>query len=292
LPPALLPRIFDLFVQGDASLDRTPGGLGIGLTLVHALVELHGGRVEARSAGLEQGSEFLVWLPVLPSGLPALAAAPEAAPAVAADGRLKILLVEDHQDTAESLAAMLEGWGHEVQVAFDGLAALRAVAALAPDVVLSDLGLPRLDGYEFARPLRQQPGLGAVPEVRVADPAFNAEAHLRLLEQVHREGAHYALCPELGLSGYSCADLFFQETLLAASLAALGRVAAATAEWNLIVSVGMPLVVDDLLFNCAVTLFRGRPVALAPKAFPPNYREFYQRRWFPPAADPRAREIT
>src|SRR5207244_3448085 len=245
LPPALLPRIFDLFVQGDASLDRTPGGLGIGLTLVHALVELHGGRVEARSAGLEQGSEFLVWLPVLPSGLPALAAAPEAAPAVAADGRLKILLVEDHQDTAESLAAMLEGWGHEVQVAFDGLAALRAVAALAPDVVLSDLGLPSLDGYEFARRLRQQPGFGrgldvrthgfarvavAVPEVRVADPAFNAEAHLRLLEQVHREGAHYALCPELGLSGYSCADLFFQETLLAASLAALGRVAAATAE--------------------------------------------------------------
>src|SRR5438477_291137 len=132
----------------------------------------------------------------------------------------------------------------------------------------------------------------AVPEVRVADPAFNAEAHLRLLEQVHREGAHYALCPELGLSGYSCADLFFQETLLAASLAALGRVAAATAEWNLIVSVGMPLVVDDLLFNCAVTLFRGRPVAVAPKAFPPNYREFYERRWFHPAADARAREIT
>ena len=110
----------------------------------------------------------------------------------------------------------------------------------------------------------------AVPEVRVADPAFNAEAHLRLLERVHREGAHYVLCPELGLSAYSCADLFFQETLLAASLAALGRVAEATAEWNLLVSVGMPLVVDDLLFNCAVTLFRGRAVAVAPKAFPPT----------------------
>src|SRR5439155_4211626 len=119
-------------------------------------------RVEAGSAGLEKGSEFLVWLPVLPSGLPALAAAPEATPTVAADGRLKILLVEDHQDPAESLAAMLEGWGHEVQVAFDGLAALRAVAALAPDVVLSDLGLPSLDGYEFARRLRQQPGFGRV----------------------------------------------------------------------------------------------------------------------------------
>src|SRR5207245_543086 len=91
-----------------------------------------------------------------------VAAAPEATPTVAADGRLKILLVEDHQDTAESLAAMLEGWGHEVQVAFDGLAALRAVAAVAPDVVLSDLGLPSLDGYEFARRLRQQPGFGRV----------------------------------------------------------------------------------------------------------------------------------
>src|SRR5205814_9750085 len=132
----------------------------------------------------------------------------------------------------------------------------------------------------------------AVPEVRVADPAFNAEAHLRLLERVHREGAHYVLCPELGLSAYSCADLFFQETLLAASLAALGRVAEATGEWNLIVSVGMPLVVDDLLFNCGVTLFRGRAVAVAPKAFPPNYREFYERRWFHPAAHARAREIT
>src|SRR5437899_942992 len=132
----------------------------------------------------------------------------------------------------------------------------------------------------------------AVPEVRAAHPAFNAEAHLRLLERVHREGAHYALCPELGLSAYSCADLFFQETLLAAALAALGRVAEATAEWNLIVSVGLPLVVDDLLFNCAVTLFRGRAVAVAPKAFPPNYREFYERRWFHPAAHARAREIT
>src|SRR5437870_4871023 len=132
----------------------------------------------------------------------------------------------------------------------------------------------------------------AVPEVRVADPAFNAEAHLRLLERVHREGAHYVLCPELGLSGYSCADLFFQEALLAAALAALGRVAEATAEWNLIVSVGLPLVVDRLLFHCAVTLFRGRAVAVAPKAFPPNYREFYERRWFHPAAHARAREIT
>ena len=162
LPPELLPHIFDLFVQGDASLDRTRGGLGIGLTLVRALVELHGGRVEARSAGLEKGSEFVAWLPALPGRLPELAAAPSAGAAGTVYGRLNILLVEDHQDTAESLAAMLEGWGHQVQVAFDGLSALRAAAALAPDVVLSDLGLPGMDGYELARQLRQQPGFGRV----------------------------------------------------------------------------------------------------------------------------------
>src|SRR5260370_2447045 len=96
----------------------------------------------------------------------------------------------------------------------------------------------------------------AVPEVRVADPAFNADAHLRLLERVHREGAHYALCPELGLSAYSCADLFFQETLLAASLAALGRVAEATAEWNLIASAGLPPRLHHPLSHSALPLVR------------------------------------
>src|SRR5213594_3635845 len=131
-----------------------------------------------------------------------------------------------------------------------------------------------------------------VPETRVADPAFNAAAHLRVLERVHAEGAHYAVCPELGLSAYTCADLFFQETLLAGTLAALARVAEATAAWNMLVSVGAPLVVDDLLFNCAVTLYRGRPVAVAPKAYPPNYREFYELRWFHPATDARSTEVT
>src|SRR5919198_461263 len=130
-----------------------------------------------------------------------------------------------------------------------------------------------------------------VPETRVADPTFNVEAHLRVLAQVHAEGAQYALFPELGLSGYSCGDLFFQDTLLSAGRAALERLARATAQWNLILSVGLPLVVDDLLFNCAVALYRGRPVAVAPKAYPPNYREFYELRWFHPAAEARSTEI-
>src|SRR5438477_8336411 len=131
-----------------------------------------------------------------------------------------------------------------------------------------------------------------VPQVRVGDPVFNADAHLRVLERVHAEGAHYALCPELGLSAYTCGDLFFQEPLLSATLAALRHVADATSGWNLLVSVGAPLVVDGVLFNCAVTLYRGRPVAVAPKAYPPNYREFYELRWFHPAADARSSEIT
>ena len=131
-----------------------------------------------------------------------------------------------------------------------------------------------------------------VPQVRVADPSFNADAHLTLLERVLGQGAHYALCPELGLSGYTCGDLFFQETLLRGTLDALARVAERTTRWNLMMSVGLPLVVDDLLFNCAVTLYRGRPVAVTPKAYPPNYREFYELRWFHPATDARSTEVT
>src|SRR5512139_1887513 len=130
-----------------------------------------------------------------------------------------------------------------------------------------------------------------VPEVRVADPAFNAAAHVRMLERVYQAGAHYALCPELGLSAYTCGDLFFQETLLRAASDAVRAVAAGTAAWNMILSIGVPLVVDDLLFNCAVTLYRGRPLAVTPKAYPPNYREFYELRWFHPAEAARSRMI-
>ncbi len=130
-----------------------------------------------------------------------------------------------------------------------------------------------------------------VPPVRVAEPAFNAAAHLEQLEAAHRAGAHYALCPELGLSAYTCGDLFFQESLLDGVRAALAQVAQASADWNLAITVGAPLALDGLLFNCAVTLYRGRALAVAPKAYPPNYREFYELRWFRPAAESRARSI-
>ena len=130
-----------------------------------------------------------------------------------------------------------------------------------------------------------------VPAATVADPAANVDAHLRVLETVYADGAQYAVCPELGLSGYSCGDLFFQDTLLDGSLAALGTLARATAGWNLVVSVGLPLRVGDALYNCAATLHGGRVLGVAPKAYPPNYREFYELRWFQPASGARVTEI-
>ena len=130
-----------------------------------------------------------------------------------------------------------------------------------------------------------------VPPVRVADPAFNAAAHIEMLDAVQRAGAHYAVCPELGVSAYTCGDLFFQDALLRGVRSGLEQIAAATADWNLLLTVGAPLLVDGLLFNCAVTLYRGRALAVAPKSYPPNYREFYELRWFRAAAAARAREI-
>ncbi len=161
LAPDLLPHVFDLFVQGDASLDRTRGGLGIGLTLVKRLVELHGGRVEARSPGVGQGSEFLVYLPTL---APALAdAGPDRDTASAQPRResgLRILVVEDNADAAESLAMVLGVWGHHVEVALDAMAALDYGDRFTPDVIISDVGLPGMNGYELARRLREHRTFG------------------------------------------------------------------------------------------------------------------------------------
>jgi signal transduction histidine kinase/ActR/RegA family two-component response regulator len=160
LAPELLPRVFDLFVQGDAGIDRTRGGLGIGLTLVRALVELHGGRIKATSPGVGLGCEFVVRLPALPGTMTEAPTEPERASEPGR--RLRILVVEDNHDAAESLTAMLELWGHEVRVAYDGAAALQLAETATPDVILSDLGLPGMDGYELARQLRARPAFGRV----------------------------------------------------------------------------------------------------------------------------------
>jgi len=178
LPPELLTRVFDVFVQGDASLERTRGGLGIGLTLVRALVELHGGRVEVQSGGVGRGSEFVVYLPILAVGLPAQEAANTAhldeEPPLRS---LHVMIVEDNQDVADTLAAVLELRGHKVKIALDGFGALRAAESFAPEVVLSDLGLPGMDGYQLARQLRQQPGFGRV--VLVAISGYGSDEHKR-----------------------------------------------------------------------------------------------------------------
>jgi PAS domain S-box-containing protein len=163
IPADLLGRVFDLFVQGDRSLARTQGGLGIGLTLVRKLVELHGGTVEARSAGPGRGSEFIVRLPTLPAGEPAPAGAALADGAAGREAGLRVLVVDDNVDAAESLALMLRLWGDEVLTVHDGPAALLAAAAQRPDVVLLDIGMPGMDGYEVARRLRADPAqAGAV----------------------------------------------------------------------------------------------------------------------------------
>ncbi|MBI3946035.1 MAG: response regulator [Armatimonadetes bacterium] len=153
--PELLPRVFDLFVQAERSPDRRQGGLGLGLTLARRLTEMHGGCIEAHSGGLEEGSEFTVRLPALAApGQPARARAP-AAPAV----RRRILLVDDNADMAGMLAGLLELEGHAVRVALSGPAALELAAASPPDVVLLDIGLPGMDGYEVARRLRALDGV-------------------------------------------------------------------------------------------------------------------------------------
>jgi signal transduction histidine kinase/ActR/RegA family two-component response regulator len=155
IAPDMLARIFDLFTQADGSLERAQGGLGIGLSLVRRLVEMHGGRVEAHSEGRGKGSEFVVRLSaVLSSG-----EAPQRT-----DGeedcrapKYRILVVDDNNDAARSLALLLKLTGHDTRTAHDGLEALEAAKQFRPDVVLLDIGLPKLNGYDTCRCLRAQP---------------------------------------------------------------------------------------------------------------------------------------
>jgi PAS domain S-box-containing protein len=152
-----LPRLFEMFSQVTPALERSQGGLGIGLALVRGLVELHGGTVEARSDGPGRGSEFVVRLPVADVPAAPEARAPAGGGPLPGGRKWRILVVDDNRDSADSLALMLEMMGHETRTAYDGPEAVEAAAAYRPDVVLLDIGLPRMNGYEVARHLRQQP---------------------------------------------------------------------------------------------------------------------------------------
>jgi signal transduction histidine kinase/CheY-like chemotaxis protein len=162
IAPEVLPYIFDLFTQAERSPDRSQGGLGIGLALVKSLAVLHGGSVRVASDGLGQGSEFTVCLPLLRRD-ERIAPAPAALGERVDTGAVRVMVVDDNVDAAEMLAALLEAQGHAVSVAYDGHGALEAARRERPDVLLLDIGLPDMDGYELARRLRAQPeNAGAV----------------------------------------------------------------------------------------------------------------------------------
>jgi CheY-like chemotaxis protein len=151
-----LPRLFEMFSQLAPALERSQGGLGIGLALVRGLVELHGGTVEARSAGLGKGSEFIVQMPILDSPMPA-PQEPVGGEKHLSGPKRRILVVDDNRDAADSMVVMLRIMGHETSTAYDGLEAVQAAAAFRPEVVLLDIGLPKMNGYEAAQHIRKQP---------------------------------------------------------------------------------------------------------------------------------------
>jgi CheY-like chemotaxis protein len=153
IEPDLLPSIFDLFVQAPAAVDRAKGGLGIGLTLVRRLVELHGGTVNATSGGKDQGSTFIVRLPA--TRRPAVAVA--GVPAAAEGQGKRVLLVDDNADSREMYSFILQADGHDVHAAADGAAALERFHHQPLDVAVIDIGLPGMDGYELARRIRATP---------------------------------------------------------------------------------------------------------------------------------------
>jgi len=156
IAPELLRQIFDLFTQVDGSLGRSYGGLGIGLALARNLVEMHEGRLQAFSAGLGKGCEFTIKLPVL-SKPPAREEKTVLEQSEHLGQSLRVLVVEDNVDAADSLSLLLRLYGHEVQVARTGPTALELASAFRPDLVLLDIGLPGMDGYQVAKQLREKP---------------------------------------------------------------------------------------------------------------------------------------
>jgi CheY-like chemotaxis protein len=192
--PEMRERIFGLFEQAPPAVEYAPGGLGIGLTLVRSVVHLHGGTVAAHSAGADLGSEFIVRLPVVqpqaPSRQEPTAPAPEP-PEPPAAGPLRVLVVDDSPAVAISLKCTIELWDHLVETSPDAFAALEAVRTFRPNVVLADLGLPRMNGYQLAAELRRLPQMQGVPLLAVS--GFGQESDVK---KSHEAGfSHHLVKP-------------------------------------------------------------------------------------------------
>src|SRR5262249_18397388 len=160
IEPEMLPRVFETFTQADNSLDRRRGGLGLGLTLVKGLLELHGGQVWVKSEGLGKGTEVIIQLPLAaaPSTPP-----PATPPPIAGDRKLRVLVVEDNRDTAETLRLLFSMSGHDVAVAHNGADAIETARRFRPEVVLCDIGLPGdMNGYDLAQLVRKDPALSGM----------------------------------------------------------------------------------------------------------------------------------
>jgi signal transduction histidine kinase/CheY-like chemotaxis protein len=211
MSPELLPRVFDLFAQADRSLDRAGGGLGIGLTLVKRIVDYHGGSVDASSGGLGHGSEFVVRLPAL---RPAHEQPARLAPSPPAPRPASIIVVEDNRDASESLVMLLELVGHRVQAFSDGAIALDAARTQPPDMMLVDIGLPGIDGYEVVRRARQEPSLRRVCMIALTgygrdedrQSALAAGFDHHLVKPVEAETLHGLVARLAAASGTSQAD--------------------------------------------------------------------------------------
>jgi CheY-like chemotaxis protein/two-component sensor histidine kinase len=155
IPPAMVPRLFQLFAQAETALNRSEGGLGVGLALVKGFVQLHGGTVEARSEGPGTGSEFIVRLPVGSEPREERSAPGHAG--ASTSKRLRVLVADDNVDAAETCAMLLRLWDHEVEVAHTGRDALARAESFQPQVALIDIGMPQLNGYQVAEAIRAQP---------------------------------------------------------------------------------------------------------------------------------------
>jgi CheY-like chemotaxis protein len=157
IPADMLPLVFNMFTQVDRSLSRAQGGLGIGLSLAKSLVEMHGGRIEAHSEGLDRGSVFLVYLPMMRDSQRQPALAPPLRSSQLSVPRRRILIVDDTRSAGYVLGRLLETMGQQVCTATDATEALEIVRRECPDLVISDIGMPNIDGYELARRLRKEP---------------------------------------------------------------------------------------------------------------------------------------